>query len=50
MDLILARRSPDRWATVAALVEQFVQMNNPPAVVSSPPGRAWNDNKRWKKD
>lgn len=36
--------------TVAARVEQFIQINNPPVVVSSPPGRAWNDNERWKKD
>lgn len=40
----------DAPETVAALVEQFVQMNNPPVVVASPPGRAWNDSKRWAKD
>lgn len=36
----------DAPETVAALVEQFIQINNPP-VADSEPGRAWNDSKRW---
>ena len=36
----------DAPETVAALVEQFIQMNNPPAVFSEP-SRAWNETKRW---
>lgn len=36
----------DAPETVAALVEQFIQMNNPP-VTFSEPSRAWNETKRW---
>ena len=39
----------DAPETVAALIEQFVQMNNPPVDAFSEPSRAWNEGDRWAK-
>ena len=45
-EVILSAERGDDPETVAALVEQFIQMNNPP-VTFSEPSRAWNETKRW---
>ena len=37
----------DAPESVAALGEQFIQMNNPPVVAFSEPSRAWNESNRW---
>ena len=39
----------DAPETVTALIEQFVQMNNPPVDTFSEPSRAWNEGDRWAK-
>ena len=36
----------DAPETVSALVEQFIQINNPPTAFTEP-SRVWNDTKRW---
>ena len=37
----------DAPETVAALIEQFVQVNNPPVAEFAEPSREWNESSRW---
>ncbi len=37
----------DAPEAVAALIDQFIQINNPPGATFTEPSRAWNESRRW---